>query len=209
MTVLIGTGEPLPLGMTETCDGFNFAVFSRHASRVSLLLFEGINGAPIATVALNPTHNRTGDIWHAALGQDLKGKNYVLKVEGPWAPEEGHRFDSRLALLDPYAAAVIDSSQWQPNEARSQSSDTQSCLIRGLIADHRFDWQDDKPPRHSWSDTVIYETHVRGLTIHPSSGANFAGCYAGVIEKITYLRELGITAIELMPAQEFRQEEMQ
>lgn len=193
----LGFGDPLPLGLTRTCDGFNLAVFSRHASAVSVLLFDPATDALIETVALDPERNRTGDIWHVALTDQAAGKAYALKVDGPWAPEQGHRFDGRTCLLDPCAPAVVGTADGRDQRVLGSGS------LRGLITEDRFDWQNDVPPRHAWKDTVIYETHVRGLTIHSSSGARHPGQYLGVAEKIPYLRGLGITAVELMPVQEF------
>jgi len=202
----IGVGTPLPLGMTETCDGFTFAAFSRHASGVSLELFDGMDDEPIASIPLDPIRNRTGDIWHIALSRDVKGKSYGLRVDGPWAPEQGHRFDRRTRLLDPYAIALIGSAAWEMETPASLSNpDARVCSARGFIIDDQFDWQDDRRPNHPWSTTIIYETHVRGLTMHPSSGAVHRGRYAGLVEKIPYLQGLGVTAVELMPIQEFRE----
>jgi glycogen operon protein len=202
----IGAGEPLPFGMTETRNGFNFAVFSRHATGISLLLFDGMDHEPLANIPLDPVRNRTGDAWHVALSRDVRGKSYALSVEGPWAPEQGHRFDRHTLLLDPYATALIGSAAWEMKTPTSRSNaDAGTRSARGWIVDHQFDWQDDRRPNHPWSTTVIYETHVRGLTMHPSSGVVHRGCYSGLIEKIPYLRDLGVTAIELMPIQEFRE----
>jgi glycogen operon protein len=202
----IGVGGPLPLGVTETCDGFNFAVFSRHASSISLELFDGMNDEPLASIPLDPLRNRTGDIWHIALSRDVKGKSYGLRVDGLWAPGEGHRFDRRNLLLDPYAIALTGSAAWEMETPTFLSNaDARVCSARGWIGDDQFDWQDDRRPNHPWSTTVIYETHVRGLTMHPSSGVVHRGHYSGLIEKIPYFRELGVTAIELMPIQEFRE----
>ena len=202
----MGVGEPLPLGMTETCDGFNFAVFSRHARNISLLLFDGMGEEPLASISLDPVRNRTGDIWHVALNRAVKGKSYGLHVDGPWAPEEGHRFDRHALLLDPYVTTLTGSAAWEMETPTSLSTaDARVCSARGSIIDDRFDWQDDRRPNHPWSATIIYETHVRGLTMHPSSGVAQRGRYSGLIEKIPYLCDLGVTAVELMPIQEFRE----
>lgn len=201
-----GVGEPLPLGMTETCEGFNFAVFSRHATRITLLLFDGMDDKPVVSVAFDPVRNRTGDIWHISVNGDLKGMSYGLRVEGPWAPQEGHRFDGHVLLLDPYAIALIGSAAWDMETFNSLSAaNARVCSARGLIINDRFDWQGDRRPNHPWSATIIYETHVRGLTMHPSSGAVHRGRYSGLIDKIPYLVKLGVTAVELMPIQEFRE----
>ena len=203
-TLLSGQGEPLPLGLSQSDKGFNLAVFSRHATGVGLLIFDGCHEQPIEIIALDPKSNRSGDIWHARLSSDIRGKSYALRVEGPWSPEHGHRFDPRSPLLDPYAVALTGSAAWHaavPEPLGEQPHPIYSA--RALATDHGFDWQNDTFPRHSWADTVIYETHVRGLTIHPSSGVIHRGNYLGLVEKIPYLRALGITAVELMPVQEF------
>jgi isoamylase len=182
-------GRPLPLGACDCCDGFNFAVFSRHAKRVELLIFDAAaNADPLEVFDLDPAHYRTGDIWHVLLDGMRWGQAYAYRVDGPWAPEEGHRFDGKARLLDPYALAIAPPV---PGDGR--------CLL----INRRFDWQGTGRPRTPWSETVIYETHVRGLTIDPSANCANPGTFLGVIDKIPYFRDLGITAIELMPVQEF------
>ena len=206
--IRIGRGEPLPFGMTEACDGFNFAVFSRHATGISLLFFDNPHGPdPVETVVLDPNRDRTGDVWHARLAGKIRGKSYALRVEGPWSPAQGHRFDPRAVLLDPYAALLVGSADWPTeNPASRPGIPHANCTAHAIAAaTHRFDWQGDVPLRHSWADTIIYETHVRGLTAHPSSGVADPGSYLGLVEKIPHLRALGITAVELMPVQEFRE----
>jgi isoamylase len=203
-TLLIGQGKPLPLGLSQADEGFNLAVFSRHATGIGLLIFDGRHEQPIEIIALDPNSNRSGDIWHARLSSDIRGKSYALRVEGPWSPERGLRFDPRSPLLDPYALALMGSSEWHattPGPLGERPHPIYSA--RALATEHGFDWQGDVHPRHSWADTVIYETHVRGLTIHPSSGIVHRGNYLGLVEKIPYLHALGITAVELMPVQEF------
>jgi isoamylase len=203
-TLLIDQGKPLPLGLSQSGGGFNLAVFSRHATGVGLLIFEGGREQPVETITLDPDRNRTGDIWHARLTSELRGKSYALRVEGPWSPERGHRFDPRVPLLDPYARALTGSSAWHAAAPEPLGERPHPIYAaRALAADHEFDWQGDSQPRHRWADTVIYETHVRGLTVHPSSGAVHRGKYLGLVEKIPYLRALGVTAVELMPVQEF------
>lgn len=111
-SLLIGQGEPLPLGFSQSDDGFNLAVFSQHATAISLLIFEGAHEQPIEKITLDPHSNRSGDIWHARLSSDMRGKSYALRVDGPWSPEQGQRFDPRCLLLDPYALALTRSSDW-------------------------------------------------------------------------------------------------
>jgi isoamylase len=143
--VRIQRGDPLVLGMREVPGGFNFAVFSRHATQVTLLLFELAGADPIARIPLDADHHRTGDIWHARIGGDWRGKHYALRVDGPWAPEKGHRFSPQQDLVDPYADFVQLGEGLKP---------------RAALAEHDFDWNDDRPPRHAWRDTVLYEAHV-------------------------------------------------
>ena len=208
-TLLVGRGKPLPLGLSQSGDGFNLAVFSRHATSIGLLVFDSCDEQPIELIALDPNSNRSGDIWHVQLSADFRGKSYALRVDGPWSPEHGHRFDPRLPLIDPYAAALTGSSDWYALgvDPRGERPDPVRSA-RAVVTDGGFDWQGDAFPRLPWSETVIYETHVRGLTVHPSSGVVHGGSYLGLIEKIPYLRALGITAIELMPVQEFCQFEI-
>ncbi|SHI40683.1 glycogen operon protein [Roseomonas rosea] len=180
-------GSPLPLGPSETADGFNIAVVSRHATRLSVLLFDA-SGAMLGSFPLDPRRHRTGDVWHLRLVGALRGCSYALRAEGPWAPEKGHRFDPHDLLLDPYATAILGPPL--AGEAR--------CLL----LEHRFDWAGDRPPRHPWRETLIYETHVRGFTIGHGSGVLHGGRFLGVAEMIPYLQALGVTAVELMPVQE-------
>ncbi|PZR68684.1 MAG: glycogen debranching enzyme, partial [Stutzerimonas stutzeri] len=177
----------MPLGASETNDGYNVAVVSRHATRLTVMLFDAA-GVALCTVPLDASVHRTGDVWHLRIVGGVAGLSYALRAEGPWAPEEGHRFDPRALLLDPYATALAGPPL--PGAAR--------CLL----TDRRFDWNGDVMPRHPWRETLIYETHVRGFTVHPSSGVLHAGRFIGVTEMIPYLSALGVTALELMPVQE-------
>ncbi|HLZ01084.1 MAG TPA: glycogen debranching protein GlgX [Bradyrhizobium sp.] len=206
-TLLTGPGKPLPLGLSQSDTGFNLAVFSRHATGVGLLVFDSDDREPVEVIALDPSSNRSGDIWHAQLSSDIRGKGYALRVEGPWCPDHGHRFDPRLPLIDPYAIALTGTSDWHKVDVDLLGKQP-NALVRALVTDVEFDWQGDTPPRLPWSETVIYETHLRGLTVHPLSGVVHRGSYLGVIETIPYLCVLGITAIELMPVQEFSEFEM-
>ena len=170
--ISVDRGEPLPLGLRETADGFNFAVFSRNGSRVTLLFFDGVEPAPFQTIVLDPDENRTGDVWHVHLRGDLQGKNYVLRVDGPWSPDEGHRFDSRLPLLDPYASALVSSAQLEAVDlSRGQVDGSSDAFARGLVHGDHFDWENDKPPHHAWQGTIIYETRIRSLHQAENSSA--------------------------------------
>lgn len=201
MKVRIGRGEPLPLGLHDCHDGTNLAVFSRHATSMALLLYDSVDAAlPFLRIDLEPDRHRTGDVWHVRLHGDLRGMLYALQADGPGEPRQGLRFQPDRPLLEPYAASVAGNG-W--SLSATSPSEPAARTHRCAIADHWFDWQDEVRPRHPWNETIIYETHVRGLTVHPSSGALHPGQFLGVIEKIPYLKRLGVTAVELMPVQAF------
>jgi isoamylase len=190
-TADVRCGVPMPLGAHEFQGGVNFALFSRDATRVRLELYaQAADSKAERIVELDPVRNRTGDIWHVWIKGVSAGQLYGYRLDGPHEPEAGQRFDFNKLLLDPYATAI----------KRPASRDSAPKCV---FTSEYFDWQDDKPPRHPWSQTVIYETHVRGLTAHSSSGVRFPGTYCGLTEKIPYLKDLGVTAIELLPVQEF------
>jgi len=210
-------GEPLPLGAHQSIEGINFSIFSRHATGMTLLFFATPHLAEASyTIEMDPVRNKTGDIWHVALMGMPSCVLYAWQVSGPYAPEQGHRFNPHTIVLDPYARALAGTDCWnyhacckhtQPQSLKGASTDSR-FKAKGLVVADTFDWQDDSPPRHSWSNTIIYETHVRGLTIHPSSQAQHPGTFLGVVEKIPYLQELGITTLELLPIQEFYENEL-
>ena len=209
-------GVPLPMGTHEYGTGVNFSLFSRHASRVRLEMFDrATDETPARAIDLDPARNRTGDVWHVWVEGIRSGQLYAYRVEGPYRPVEGHRFNFNKLLLDPCATAIAPLPDWDFAPARGYDpSAPERDLVRSELDDaaampkcvfthHHFDWHDDRPPRHPWSKTVIYETHVRGFTVHSSSGAEHPGSYRGLMEEIPYLRDLGVTAVELMPVFEF------
>lgn len=210
------SGSPLPQGVNLQKGGVNFALFSRNAVRVWLLLFEDIHAIePFQTIDLDPTHHKTGDMWHICIHGAGRGLAYAYRVDGPSAPEKGHRFDAQRFLIDPYATALASPLHWDFRgfvsgnaSASGQENGQRPTIVKSLVTENGFDWEDDRPLHHPWSDLVIYETHVRGLTRHPSSGVKMPGSYLGVIEKIPYLKQLGITAVEFMPLQEFNPNEL-
>ena len=200
-------GSPLPHGVHAQKDWVNFSLFSRHASRVWLLLFDTLHAAePSTVIELDAKHYKTGDIWHIRVRGVGRGQAYAFRADGPFEPEHGHRFDAGKILLDPYATAFFNPAGWDGENsaaARSGSGNEGWPLIKSLVASSEFDWEDDQPLHHPWPDMVIYETHVRGLTFHPSADTRHPGTFLAVIEKIPYFKELGITAVEFMPLQEF------
>lgn len=214
-------GYPLPLGVHLHDDGAQFAIFSRNATAVSLLLFENAEDTiPCQTIDLDPVHNRTGDIWHAWVEGVEAGQFYAYRVDGPYHPHDGNRFNKYKLLLDPYATALSSRPRWDFLQAKGYDADSpikdlslsardnSHSVPKCIVTGNRFDWQDDMPPKLPWSETIIYETHVRGLTVHPSSGVKRPGTFAGIVDKIPYLKELGVTALELLPIQEFNDREL-
>jgi len=214
-------GRPFPLGAWLVGEGVNFALFSRHASAVELLLYSPADAATHSTsIHLDPACHRSGDIWHLRVEGPRPGQAYAWRVNGPYEPEQGLRYNPKRIVIDPYAPALTGVSGWDFARARGYDAsssvdkerpaqdDNEACAARGLIVDNDFDWQGDRPLRHSWSETVIYETHVRGFTIDPSSAVAQPGSYLGLIEKIPYLQALGITAVELLPVHEFNEHEL-
>jgi len=201
--------------------GAQFSLFSRNAVKVFLLFFGSpADNHPVATIKLNPNHYRTGDIWHVWVEGVKAGQYYAYRIEGPYRPRHGHRFNKHKVILDPYARALSSKPPWDFEAARGfdrlsalqdlsfSVEDNILSTPRCMIVDDKWDWQNDAPRRIPWSDSIIYETHVRGLTVHPSSGVEDPGTFRGLIEKIPYFKELGITAIELLPIQEFNEEEI-
>ena len=195
-------GSAFPLGATPHPHGVNFCVYAREATAVSLLLFDRPGDSqPSRAVDLDPVRNRTEAYWHVFVPGVLHGQEYAWRVDGPSAPERGLRFDPRCELLDPYGRGIAIESRLVPG-----TSGAARPALRSVVVDmSRYDWEGDQPLRLPVTETIIYEMHVRGFTRHPSSrvAPEKRGTYAGVIEKIPYLRDLGITAVELMPVFQF------
>ena len=217
----VRAGNPLPIGGAhQQGKGVNFVLFSRHATRVRLEFYQESNdSSPSRVIDFDPVRHRTGDVWHVWVRGVAAGQLYGYRVEGPYSPEQGHRFNPNKLLLDPYARAIAGVENWDFPAARGYDSSSSKADLSFSTGDDAgttpkcvfthdyFDWEMDSPPKHSASDTVIYETHVRGFTIHASSGVAHPGTFAGLIEKIPYLQDLGVTAIELMPVLEFNENE--
>ena len=199
------TGSPYPLGASVTATGVNFSVFSYHATRAELLLFDTEDATqPDRIIELVPGTSRTSHYWHIHLPGIKAGQLYGYRMSGPYAPELGHRFDPDKLLLDPYARAI--SSRNYQRSAAARSGNNTGVAAKSVVADlSAYDWEGDRHLDHPFSSTVLYEMHVGGFTRNPNSGIakEKRGTYAGLIEKIPYLKDLGITAVELMPVFQF------
>lgn len=208
-------GEPFPLGATWQGDGVNFALYTDHATGVELCFFDQ-NDHTIQMQRFSLTEC-TDSIWHVFVKGVEPGQLYGFRVEGPYEPQNGHRFNINKLLLDPYAKAVSGIIDWNDAlygyqvghpDADLSFSETDSApfIPKAVVIDPAFDWQGDKSPKLKYYNTVIYEAHVKGLTKrHPDIPENLRGTYAGIGHPvmINYLKELGITAIELMPIHHF------
>ena len=219
----IQAGNPLPIGgAQEQGWGVNFVLFSRHATAVRLEFYQHPEDfSPTRIIRFDPVRHRTGDIWHVWVRGISAGQLYGYRVEGPYLPEEGHRFNPQKLLLDPYARAIAGVKDWDFSAAHGYDSssrltdlsvstvDNAGTTPKCIVTHDDFDWGTDTPLKHSASEAVVYELHVRGFTIHPNSGVTHPGTFAGLIERIPYFQDLGVTAIELMPVLEFNENESQ
>jgi isoamylase len=210
-------GNPYPLGATWDGLGTNFAVFSAYAERIELCLFDPTGRREIARIDLPEC---TDEIWHGYLPNARTGLIYGYRAHGPYLPHDGHRFNAHKLLLDPYARRLLGTLRWSDalfgyrvNSPRADLSfdrrDSAPSLPKAVVTDDVFDWGDDRPPNVQWSKTVIYEAHLRGLTMrHHHIRANERGTFAALADPsvIRYLQSLGITAIELMPIHAFVQD---
>ncbi|MGA7763742.1 MAG: hypothetical protein WCA59_18500, partial [Candidatus Binataceae bacterium] len=191
-----------PLGATVYRDGINFSVFSRHARAIELLFFDRADDAkPARVISIDPGANRTYHYWHIFVPGVRPGQLYGYRVDGLFDPENGLRFDSTKVLLDPYSRAVAVPDRYDRRAAMLPGEDIATAM-KSVVADPSgYDWEGDKPLRHPSARTIIYELHVCGFTRHPSSGVaeHKRGTFAGLVEKIPYLQQLGITAVELLP----------
>lgn len=214
----VSRGSPYPLGANFTGTGVNFAVFSRNGTRVLLDIYAHEDDSePCSIIDLKPETNRTGDIWHVFVEGLNPGALYLYQVDGPFEPEQGHRYNLSQLLFDPYAKALTKESVFKnlpPNyktpvnktdielseSRKNQLYKFPKCVV---IDDKSFDWEGDHPINRPLSESIIYETHVKGFTAGEGSNVENPGTYAGFVEKIPYLKELGITAVELLPVFQF------
>ena len=207
-------GRPYPLGATWDGEGVNFALFSEHAEGVELCLYDPDAHQPEARVQMR---EKTHQVWHCYLPEARPGLRYGYRVHGPYAPEQGHRFNPNKLLLDPYAKSIRGELKWSNQHfgyrigsPRADLSidrrNNAAQMLRCEVIDPAFSWGDDRPPRTPWGETVIYELHVKGFTrTHPDIPENLRGTYAGLASQpaIDHLRRLGVTAVELMPIHAF------
>ncbi|MBN2549346.1 MAG: glycogen debranching protein GlgX [Anaerolineales bacterium] len=203
-------GQSYPLGATIFREGVNFCIFSKNCESVELLLFDRADDPqPSRVIRLDPQVNRTFYYWHVLVPGIGAGQTYAYRVHGPYNPAVGHRFDGTKVLLDPYTRAVTLGPKYSREAARG-SGDNCASAMRGVVLDARgYNWDGDNHLHLPYAQTVIYEMHVGGFTRHPSSGVTpeKRGTYAGLVEKIPYLQELGITAVELLPVQQFDEQD--
>jgi glycogen operon protein len=210
-------GKPYPLGAHWDGLGVNFAVFSAHAERVELCLFDAAGRRELARMDLPDC---TDEVFHGYLEAARPGQVYGYRVHGPYQPEAGHRFNPHKLLLDPYAKKTIGALHWSdalfgyrvgsPRDDLSfDRRDSAAAMPKAVVVDGTFHWGNETAPNHSWAETVIYETHVRGMTCrHPAVPEHERGTFAGLADPavIDHLVKLGITAIELLPIHAFLQD---
>jgi glycogen operon protein len=194
----IARGKCLPLGASAQPDGVNFALLCRNGIAVTLVVYPLDGVKPIAEIALDRRHNRTGDHWHVLVAGLPAAFTYGWRVDGP--PGHGHHFDPTRVLLDPSATSLSNGARWGIAE---ELDDQRFSSRRSLYLRRPYHWREDTPPLTPLEDTIIYELHVRGFTCHPTSMVAHPGTFAGLTEKIPYLQSLGVTAVELLPIHEF------
>ena len=218
---LVSDGKARPLGSSLDDGGVNFAVFSRNATLVTLVLFQSDKtGSAFVEIPMDKKGSKTGDIWHCHVKGLGAGACYLFKADGPYEPERGMRFNGNKALIDPYAKALTNTEKWdfskctafdaasQVGDLSFSSGENLDDMPRCIVIDDDFDWQGDTPLNYPLRFSVLYEMHVKGLTAHPNSGVKNPGTYLGVIEKIPYFKELGVTSLEFLPIQEFNENEL-
>jgi len=196
-------GSPHPLGATPGPEGVNFSLFSGNATGVELLLFDRHDApAPSQVIQFDPFVNKSFHFWHVFVRGLGAGAHYAFRVEGPFNPAAGQRFDQGKVLVDLYARGNTD-TLWQRGPA-CLPGDNLGTSMRSVVVDPTgYDWEGDLPLNRPMAETVIYEMHARGFTRSASSGVQHPGTFAGIIEKIPYLRDLGVTAVELLPVFDF------
>ncbi len=214
MNTLLYPGKPYPLGATWDGKGVNFALYAEYATGVDLCLFHGEDGQKEERIRIDEVSHH---IWHVYIPGLKPRQLYGYRVYGPYDPARGHRFNPNKLLIDPYAIAIAGTLEWNDavfgyqvghHDEDMSFSDVDSApyVPKSVVVDHSFNWEQDKPPQIPYHQTIIYETHVKGFTqLHSSIPEKIRGSYAAISHPVTinYLKELGITAIELMPVHHF------
>jgi isoamylase len=198
----VDLGYSFPLGAHLTRGGVNFSIYSKHAKAVELLLFGGADApSPSRVIRLEPPHHRTYHYWHVHVAGVQAGQVYAYRVHGPDEPGRGLRFSPDKVLFDPYGRALATPKSYSRAAACGKGDNTASALRSVVVESRAYDWEGDRPLDRPYESTVIYEMHVGGFTRNPNSGVapERRGTFAGVIEKIPYLKDLGVTAVELLP----------
>jgi isoamylase len=196
-------GWPHPLGASPVPGGVNFSVFSMNATGVELLLFATHDAPePFQAIRLDPSVNKSFHFWHVFVRGLHAGAHYAYRVDGPFDLASGHRFNRNKVLIDPYARGNTN-ARWKRDAAIGPDDNVATSLRSVVIDTSDYDWEGDRPLNHPMEDTVIYAAHVRGFTQSPSSGVLHPGTFLGLIEKIPYLKDLGVTAVELLPVFDF------
>ena len=207
-------GRPYPRGATWDGEGVNFALFSEHATRVELCLFDSKGRREVQRIEVK---EQTDHVWHCYLPEARPGLLYGYRVHGPFKPEEGHRFNPSKLLLDPYAKSIVGNFRWSDalfgysvghrrEDLSLDRRDSASGMPKSKVVDGAFTWGNDRPPAVAWNDSIIYELHVRGFTMqHPEVPPALRGTYAALATApiIRHFKQLGVTAIELLPVHAF------
>lgn len=203
MTFVTKYGKAHPLGATPEKNGVNFSLYSENATGVELLIFDNEKDiCPSFSVKLDHHKNRTFNFWHIFVEGLTAGKYYAYRIDGECRHEEGHRFNPLKIIVDPYAKGISD-ALFDRAEACHEKDNIHASLKGVIIDTGNYDWENDLRPNIPLGETIIYEAHVKGFTRHDSSSVKYKGSFKGLIEKIPYLKELGITAIELLPVFNF------
>jgi isoamylase len=198
----VEAGSPHPLGAVPSPSGVNFSLFSSNATGVELLLFSAHDSAePFQTIRFDPYVNKTFHFWHAFVRGLKPGVHYAYRVDGP-ADSAGQRFNRNKVLIDPYAHGNSN-ALWDRGSACTPEDNVRTSIRSVVTDDSAYDWEGDKPLNRPMAECIIYEAHVRGFTQSPTSGVRHPGTFAGFVEKIPYLKDLGITAVELLPIFDF------
>ncbi|WP_111707409.1 glycogen debranching protein GlgX [Lutibacter citreus] len=206
----ISKGQAFPIGATIQWNGVNFSIYSKNSTGIELLLFDTPDDKkPSDIIVLDKKKNKTEFYWHIFVAGIKAEQIYAFRVHGPFIPEQGLRFDPKKVLLDPYSKLVVLPKKYKRDLAIKPGNNIGSAMRSVVVDTNTYNWEGDRYPRRPFSKTIIYELHVKGFTKNPNSGIeeNKRGTYLGLIEKIPYLKDLGITAVELLPVFQFDEQD--